>query len=142
MENQFVEKKKYRVIRQYHDNEKRLSFDLYMNMTEDIKRITAIRTRTIAEGVNTSEFVVFVENEKLSKCTIEYWKGQKDVVTGLMTSKRQFLRQVDYEVGHLFVSECTTNCFAIKNNSEAVAQVAERVLEFARMEYNKAQKPL
>jgi hypothetical protein len=142
METQSEEKKKYRVIRQYHNKDRKLDYDLYMNLKSDLKRITTIQTRTIAEGVNTSEFVVVIEDETRNKCTVEYWRGQKDVVTGFMHSKRQFQREINYDVGHLFVSEITQNCFSIPNNSEHVAEISDKVLEFAKTENGKTQKIL
>jgi hypothetical protein len=143
MEDQNEEKKKqYRVVRQYHDEEKGLDYDLYMNLKPDLKRITTIQTRTISEGVSASEFVVVIEDESKGKCKIEQWKGEKDTVSGLVQSKRQFEKEVNYDIGHLFVSEITQNCFAIKNNSPAVAQVSDKVLDFAKMEHRRVQKVL
>lgn len=142
MEAQFDNKKKFRVIRQYRNVEKKLDFDLYMNLKPDFKRVTTIQTRTIVEGCTTSEFVVVVEDEIKNKVTCEYWKGQKDSVSGVMQSKRQFSRNVDYEIGHLFVSEIIQNATAIPNNAEMVAFISDKILEFAKMEYEKAQKNL
>jgi hypothetical protein len=143
MEDQNEERKKqYRVVRQYHDTERGLEYDLYMNLKPDLKKITTIETRTISEGASTSEFVVVIEDKSKGKCKLEMWKGEKDVVSGVVQSKRQFEKEVDYNIGHLFVSEITQNAFAIKNNSPAVAQVSDKILDFAKMEHRKVQKVL
>src|SRR5437899_2246226 len=113
MKNRFEEPKKYRVIRKYENRDKRLEYYLYMNLSEDLKRITSVIRKNIAEGVNTSEFVSVVENDKISKCVVELWEGQKDDVIGKMSSKRKFEKAVNLDIGHLFVSEVATNCFAI-----------------------------
>ncbi|MEO9307413.1 MAG: hypothetical protein ABI342_03760 [Nitrososphaera sp.] len=140
MENQIEREKKYRVARFYRKDN--ISYDLNMYLTEKLKRVSATKIRQIAEGVNVSEFVVIVEDETKSNCVVEFWAGQKDVVTGIMGSKRKFQRAVNFEIAHLFVSECIANCFAIKNNSEVVGTICERIFEFAKMEQNKAQKSL
>lgn len=142
MENQYETKKQFRVIRQYHNKEKKIDYDLYMNLKPLFKRVTTIQTKTIAEGCNTSEFVVITEDEEESLVSLEYWKGSKDSVSGVMSSKRQFERNVDYEIGHLFISEITQNALAIGQNSEQVAFVSDKVLDFAKMEYRKPQKTL
>ncbi len=142
MENQFEEPKKYRVIRKYENRDKGIEYFLYMNLSNKLKRITAVIRKNITEGVNNSEFVSVVENTTTGKCVVELWKGTKDDVVGHMHSKRVFEKSVNMDIAHLFVSETTTNCFAIKNNTEAVAQVAERVFEFANREYKKSQHPL
>lgn len=143
MEAQFEDKKKqYRVIRQYRNEKTKIDYDVYMSLKPTMKRVTTIQTRHIAEGVNTSKFCVVTEDEERNKGHLEYWEGQKDVVTGLMISKRLYEREVDGEIVHLFMSEIQQNAFAIKNNSEDVAIVSDKILDFARMEYNKTQKKL
>lgn len=146
MENQneprFEKKdKQYRVIRQYHNKEAKVDYDLYMNLKSQYKSVTVTKTRTIVEGVNTSEFVIIVEDDLNKKYKVEYWKGQRDVVSGVSQSKRQFVKMIDDSVIHLFVSEITQNCFAIPNNSENVGIIADKVISFVQMQ-DKGQESL
>jgi len=143
MQNQNIEKEKtYRVVRQYHDKENKIEYDLFMVLKPRYKRVTTVQTKTIAEGCNTSVFAFVVEDETMSKATLEIWNGQKDSVSGNMSSKRVFAKSVDMNIVHLLISELTSNAFAIPNNSELVVTISEKVMDFARMEQNKAQKKI
>jgi len=139
-EYEFERPKKYRVARFYRNG--KISYDLFMNLSEKDKKITATKIREIVEGCNESEFVVLKEDETKGRVEVQLWKGQKDNVSGNMESKRVIDTNVNADIGHLFVSECTTNCFAIKNNTEVVQTLCEKILDFAKQQGNKSQKSL
>lgn len=140
-ENEFDEKpKKYKVARFYRNGN--VQYDLFMNLSDKFKRISATKIRTIGEGVNTSEFAVITEDVEAQRYEAELWQGQKDSVSGVMNSKRVVDANIMPDIAHLFVSECSVNAFAIKNNSESVAIVVDRVLEFTKQQGKKIQKTL
>lgn len=140
MEVEFADGGKgYRRVARFYRNGK-MSYDFVISASEKFKRISASKKREIVEGCNESVWVSIVEDEQRGRAVVEEWVGQRDAVSGNMSSKRVVYKNVNLDVAHLFVSECSVNCFVIKNGSEVVSQLVEKIIDFVRQQANKPEK--
>jgi hypothetical protein len=135
--NTIIEPRYKRVIRQYTDEKAGVSYDLIINMKPELRRITAIRTKKLADGKEETDYVVLLEDNERAFVTCAYWKGKKDMEGGNMESHRIFITQPKYDIGALFVSETYVNALQVYTNTESVGVITERCLDFA-MQVNKS----
>lgn len=142
--NTILEPKYRRVFRSWTDEKSKASFDVIVNMRPELRRVTAIRTIKAEDGTATSEFAVVREDEQRAFVTCELWHGNKITKEGKVVSEsnRLYVGQPNYEVGSLFVAEIYDNALNCYNQTSSIGQIAEKILDFVKMEASKKQSKL
>lgn len=139
-----LEPKYRRIFRSWNDEKGKVSFDVIVNMTKQLRRVTAIVTRQGEDGMTTSEFAVVREDADKAFVTCELWHGNKITKEGKVVSEsnRLYIGQPNYEVSALFVSECYVNALNCYNQTSSIGEIATRIIDFVKMEAHKKQSKL
>lgn len=140
MENETpqIETRYRRIYRTYTAEDGKKSWDLFVRQDKDKTSVSTIQSEKIAEGEEKT-ISAFLREEK-GNVTLEVWTGF--VGDTLKKYERQFIANVDYDIGTLFMSEIYDNALHIYNRTNSVAKVSEKIVEFATMQMKKKQKSL
>lgn len=140
MENETpqIETRYRRIYRTYTAEDGKKSWDLFVRQDKDKTSVSTIQSEKIAEGEEKT-ISAFLREEK-NNVTLEVWTGF--VGDALKKYERQFIANVDYDIGTLFMSEIYDNALHIYNRTATVAKVSEKIVDFAMMQMKKKQKSL
>lgn len=127
-----------RIYRTYTAEDEKKSWDLFVRQDKDKTSVSTIQSEKIAEGEEKT-ISAFLREAK-STVTLEVWTGF--VGDGLKKYERQFIANVDYDVGTLFMSEIYDNALHLYNRTPSIAKVSQKVIEFAEIQMKKRQKSL
>lgn len=140
MENETpqIETRYRRIYRTYTEEDGKKSWDLFVRQDGEKTTVSSIISEKIAEGEEKT-ISAFLREAK-NNVTLEVWTGF--VGDALKKYERQFIANVDYDIGTLFMSEIYDNALHIYNHTTSVAKVSEKIVDFAKMQMKKKQKSL
>ena len=140
MENETpqIETRYRRIYRTYTTEDGKKSWDLFVRRDNNKSTISTIVSEKIAEGEEKT-ISAFLREEK-GNVTLEVWTGF--VGDALKKYERQFIANVDYDIGTLFMSEIYDNALHIYNHTSSVSKVSDKIIEFSHIQMMKKQKSL